>query len=258
MINDNITVTKDYNLDKLINEEKKLVLEAGEKYGDYYYNCLNFIVLMQNFITEAEETAWIFNLFFSQIKKHIVLSFLSVLRRHHIQAMLDLRQVLEAGAKGAYAIAFQLDEDKFIKIDENGTAFEPEELKKMYNWLEQNYPESARSLKELKSTINKSCAHANIINAFQNFKVDEEEKNFEFSFFDEDDIDLVKVDLFFIGNIAKGLMDLFYGVNQKQNQNLITFSLDFRKQLKQYEAIETKLKSEIISKERFAKFLTAK
>lgn len=107
-------------------------------------------------------------------------------------------------------------------------------------------------LKRLKKTINESCAHSNAIYAFQNFELGKEVRRFEFLYFDKDDSDLVKGDLWFIGNVAMGLMDLFYGVNQ--GRNLITFSSDFVARLKQYEVIGNKLKNEMLSKERFSRF----
>ncbi len=238
---------------ELIEKEKEMVLQAEEKYGEYFRNCFNFITLIQDFIKETQPDAWIFVLFLSQIKKHAVLSFFSALRQHHIQAMLNLRQVFEAGAKGAYGIAFP-EEGKFIQKDANGIAFEPEGLvKEAYNWLEVNYPIGTKSLKILKKTINESCAHSNAIYAFSNFALGREERQFKFSFFDKDDPDLVKGDLFFIGNVLMGLMDLFYGVNK--NRDLITFSSDFISRLKQNEIVGKKLKIEMMSKERFSRFI---
>jgi len=235
-----------------INKEKEMLLTAEEKYGEHFRGSFNFVILMQEFIKEVKPEAWIFALFLSQIRKHLVLSFFSALRQHHIQAMLDLRQVYEAGAKGAYAIAFP-DEKKFVQTDDRGMVSEPKRLsKECYKWLEENYPKGTLPLKELKGTINQSCAHANAIYAFQNFKVAKKMRRFDFSFFDRDDIDLVKCDLWFIGNTAMGFMDLFFGVNT--NRNLIVFSSDFITRLKSYEVLGNKLKNELMSKERFSRF----
>jgi hypothetical protein len=43
--------------------------------------------------------------FFSLLKKHHMLALLSALRLHKVQTMINLRQVLEAGAAAAFAIA---------------------------------------------------------------------------------------------------------------------------------------------------------
>lgn len=108
------------------------------------------------------------------------------------------------------------------------------------------------SLKKLKKIINESCAHSNAIYAFHNFDIAKKLRRIELPFFDKNDIDLVKTDLWFIGNTAMGLMDLLYGVNT--NHNLITFCPDFVKRLKAYEATGEKLKVELMKKERFSKF----
>lgn len=238
------------NFQEIIDKEREMLLIAEGKYGEHYRNSFNFVILMQEFIAQAKPKVLIFALFLSLVRKHLVLSFFSALRQHHIQAMLDLRQVFEAGAKGAYAIAFP-DENKFVQKGGKGTLFEPKGLsKECYMWLGKNYPEQALPLEKLKSIINKSCAHANAIFAFPNFKMTG--KRCEFTFFDKDDVDLVKVDLWFVGNTAMGLMDLFYVVNQERS--LITFTSDFITRLKDYEAVGNELKQELMSKERFSRF----
>lgn len=237
---------------EIINKEKDMLLTAEEKYGNHFINSFRFITLMQEFIMEVKPDAWVFALFLSQVRKHLVLSFFSALRQHHNQAMLDLRQVYEAGTKGGYAIAFP-DVSKFVQTDDRGISFEPKGLtNECYKWLEEKYPECTLPLKRLKRSINESCAHANAIYAFQNFKIAKETKKFEFSFFDKDDIDLVKGDLWFIGNTSMGFMDLFFGINK--NRNLIVFSPDFVSKLKDYENFGNELKSELMSKERFSRF----
>lgn len=138
------------NFGEIIDKEREMFLTGENKYGEHFRNSFNFISLMQDFIAEVKPKAWIFALFLSQVRKHLVLSYFSAIRQHHIQAMLDLRQVFEAGAKGAYAIAFP-DENKFVQTDKAGKAFEPKELtKQCYRWLEENYPEANIPLKSLK------------------------------------------------------------------------------------------------------------
>ena len=63
-----------------------------------------------------------------------MLAFLSALRLHHVQAMMNLRQVLEAGAAAAYCIANPKVED-FVDIDEFGIMDPSKELtNKRYRW----------------------------------------------------------------------------------------------------------------------------
>ena len=240
------------SFDHIIDQEKNLLLTAENKYKQYFKNALDFVSLSQNFVIEVEPNGWIFALFLSQIKKHLVLAFFSAIRRHHIQAMMDLRQVFEAGLRAAYAMAFP-NQDIFIKIDGNGISYEPEGLtKKCSDWLGQNYPEASKSMYLLKNNINSLCSHSNAIYAFANFSLEEQKIKFEFDYFDKDDEDLIKGDLFFVGNVAKGLMDLFNGVNKKQN--IITLSSDFAEKLLGFEATENKLRQEMLDKPRFARY----
>ena len=56
-----------------------------------------------------------------------MLGFLSALRLHHVQTMMNLRQVLEAGSAAAYAIANPKIED-FVDTDDFGIMDPSKEL----------------------------------------------------------------------------------------------------------------------------------
>src|SRR2546430_9857689 len=55
--------------------------------------------------------------FFAQVKKHHMLALFSTVRLHKVQALMNLRQVLEAGACAAFAIA-NPDHKHFVDTDE--------------------------------------------------------------------------------------------------------------------------------------------
>ena len=78
-------------------------------------------------------------------------------------------------------------------------------------------------LKTKEDFINKTCAHCSLVYTIQHFQMND--SSFEFSFFDKDDLDLVKGDLWLIGHTAGNLMDIFYGINK--NYKLLTFSDNF-------------------------------
>ena len=69
-----------------------------------------------------------FGRLFWLMKKHHSLAFLSALRLHRVQAMLNLRQVLEAGAGAAYAIE-NPDVRDFVDIDAFGIMDPSEECR---------------------------------------------------------------------------------------------------------------------------------
>jgi hypothetical protein len=238
---------KQATIQNILDSEHEMVLRGAEKYGDYFINASEFNDLLQNFLESADLSRYIFTAFLSQIRKHTTLAWLSATRLHHIQAMMDLRQALEAGVCAAYAIANPGQED-FVDTDENGFLDAPHSLTiKRYKWLEENFPAGSVFIKNMKETINKSVAHPNLIYAHSNFEFtkDKNKDKFFTPFFDIEKKHLIKTDLWQIANIAMGLMDLFYGVNK--NLNAIKFVPDFIPRLKKLEAENHKLKAEMMT-----------
>ena len=103
----------------------------------------------------------------------------------------------------------------------------------------------------MKNAINSSTAHSNIIYAHNNFRFDGEKGKFVTPFFDIEDDYLIKGNLWQIGNIALGIMDLFYGVNKKLG--VIKFIDDFIPRLKALEVENHRLKEEMMNTDRFKK-----
>jgi len=226
-----------------------MILHGAERFGNYFINASEFNNLLQQFIESVDPDRFIFAMFLSQIRKHHLLAHFSAIRLHHIQAMMNLRQVLEAGSCAAYAIA-NPDREGFADIDEKGIIDPSQELaKKRYEWLEDNFKKESDAIKNMKGTINSSTAHSNIVYAHNNFRFDVEQGKFITPFFDIEDDYLVKTDLWQIGNIAIGLMDLFYGVNKKLG--VIKFMDDFVPRLKTLETKNYRLKAEMMNSRRY-------
>ena len=111
-----------------------------------------------------------FGRLFSLMKKQHTLAFLSALRLHRVQAMLNLRQVLEAGAGAAYAIA-NPDVRGFADIDAFGIMDPSKKLvTKRYRWLNENYPDGSKWITGTKGLINSQSAHANIVSAAATYR----------------------------------------------------------------------------------------
>lgn len=228
----------------LIDEENRLCLEAEISYGFFFLNALEFNKLLQSFIVRGKPTAWIFILFLSQLRKHHTLALLSTVRLHHIQAMMDLRQVLESGANAAFAIG-NPDEKLFAELDSNQMLSDSEKLKvARLKWLEKEYPPGSDPIKNQKKKINEAWAHSSILTGFNNFKWGHK-KQIETPFFDFKDDFLIKTSLWLIGNVALGLMDLFWGINQ--TYKILSFHPDFPKLLKDLEADNHRLKYELMN-----------
>lgn len=244
-------VPKQDIIQDILDSEQELVQKAPEKYGDFFAFTMGTYALLQDFLTSVDATRFIFTLFLSQVRKHLLLAILSTVRLHTIQAHMNVRQVLESGVNAAYAIANPEISD-FGEVNNNKVMNTPQRLtKKRYKWLENNFLESSRSIKGTKELLNDSSLHSNIVNGVLNFEPKLEENVFNTPFFDIEDEYHVKVDLWMIGDITWGLMDLFYGVNQ--NIGIIKFSSDFLDCMKKLREQGNCLKQEIKKSERFQK-----
>ncbi|MDA3840568.1 MAG: hypothetical protein PF572_05775 [Patescibacteria group bacterium] len=231
----------------LIDTENELLLKAKNEYDKEYINCLNLVSLLQNFIKSTKLDSWLFNIFLSYIRKHIVLSFFSTLRLHHVQSDANLRQALEATSLACYSLV-HTEKENFMKDDKN---FKDYILNKSYKWLEQKYPDASKAIKISKDQINSSCSHASLAYAFQEFQL--ERDKFSYSFFDKDDKDLVKAYLWNIAHISGNIMDIIYGVNR--DSNMLIFTNDFISKLREYRKINDEIKAESLNKEKFKKHL---
>jgi hypothetical protein len=188
------------------------------------------------------------------MKKHHMLAFLSVLRLHHVQALMNLRQVLEAGGSAAYAIANPAVED-FVDIDAFGI-MDPSAklLKKRYDWLKEKYAPKSEWLKETKDKINSLSTHANIISGARTFRIKDDGTTASTLFFDFEDKEYVKIDLWLISNAAVALMDLFYGVAADvapASRWVIEFRHDFSQVIQGLAAESNTLLDEIKGSDRF-------
>ncbi len=240
---------KQGTIDEILTSEHEMVLCGHERYGEYFENALEFYKLLDEFIKSVNPDRFIFVIFLTQIKKHYILSLFSILRLHHVQAQMDARQVLEAGACAAYAIA-KPDQSGFAETGEHGVLEIGKKVTgKIYKWLNGNFPDGSKAIKNVKGVINNSAAHSNIAYAHKSFKFDNKRGLFEAPFFDFEDKFLVQADLWQLGNIALLLMDLFCGINKKYN--VIKFSDSFFDQLKLLGDKNQKIKEKMMKTKRF-------
>ena len=138
-----------------------------------------------------------------------------------------MRQVLEAGAGAAYAIA-NPDVRGFADIDAFGIMDPSKKLSKHYKWLDQNYPDPSQWIKETKRKINDQTAHANIVSAHATFRGGQTSAAVSMPFFGVEDDDFVQPDLWLIGHAAIRLMDLFYLVTKEFARTTGRSPLEFR------------------------------
>lgn len=237
------------NFQDIIDSESQMMEDAKRRYGEFFDNSFDFIILLQDFIADAKLGSWIFIIMLSHVRKHAVLAFFSIIRRHQIQGFMDLRQVLEGLSIACYALG-HTDLEQLAKIDDDHVI---QEIIKgqHYSWLVTNYPEASKVIKTAKDQVNATCSHANLTYAVQDFKLTE--KSFEFSFFDRDDADLIKGNLWFVGYVCMHVMDIIFRVNK--DHKLLNFLVDYPNRLKALEIKLNELKDEMLKKNRFSQYL---
>lgn len=231
-----------------------MILTAPDRYGQHYESALAWTMFLTRFVRSIDAEIFIFGAFLSQVKKHHTLALLSAVRLHKVQSMMNLRQVLEAGACAAYAIA-NPDPKDFVDVDNHGLLDPSKKLTvKRYKWLEQNYRAGSDAIKEMKDQINVSTAHANLLNTYNTFQPDDKARAFAAPFFDFEDEYYVKSDLWLIGKVALTLLDLFYGVNAELN--LVKLIDDFEARFSQLAQQSETLRQEMMSTDRYKQTMT--
>jgi hypothetical protein len=242
---------KQRTIAEIAETERLLLANADERYPVYYPHALEASLFLSNFVKSVDADRSLFAMFLSQVKKHHTLALFSTVRLHQIQARMNLRQVLEAGASAAFAIANPGPEN-FVNTDEQGILDPSQKLaKKRYDWFATHYRAGSDAIKNMKATINETTAHANLIYTHNNFRFSENNGSFDAPFFDIEDEHFVKTDLWMIGNIAVGLLDVFYGVNQ--GQNVIKFVDDFLPRFEKIARDNNALHAEMTATERYKK-----
>jgi hypothetical protein len=241
---------KQSTFEEIVESERGLVQHAEARYGKYYRNARACSIFLSRSIVTVElshhET---FGRFFSQLKKHHMLALLSTVRLHKVQSMLNLRQVLEAGAAAAFAIA-NPEMHHFVDVDPSGFLDPSKDLaQKRYRWLERHFQSDSQAIKEKKELINRTTSHANIVSANQTYSVDDKQENIAAPFFDIEDEYHVQVDLWLVSSIGVELMALFHRVNQ--TRNAIEFTEDFPAYLNHVARQNDTLHAEITSSDRY-------
>jgi hypothetical protein len=233
----------------LIETERRLALEAPERYGKYYAHAAESSVFFSCFAKSIDPDRAIFARLHALAKKHHTLALFSTVRLHQIQSAMNLRQVLEAGAAAAFSIA-NPEPHHFVEKDKQGLTNSSKKLNgRIYTWLDRGYGAGSQAIKEIKGLINETTAHANLINTNNLFDIDETERMFVTPFFDKEDHHHVRTDLWRIGRVGIVLLDLFYGVNQ--DRNVIKLVDDFVPRFKALAEQNTGFHAEMTSTERY-------
>lgn len=236
-------------LGQILDSEREMVLTASQRYGEYFNHALACSQFLAQFLKSIDRDRSIAASFFGQVKIHHILALFSTVRLHKVQALMNLRQVLEAGACAAFAIA-NPDHKHFVDTDEFGILDPSQKLaKRRYTWLRENYRAGSDAIETLKKQLNSEGTHANLLTAQTNFRPDYNEGWFGAPFFDIEDEHFIKINLWRIGKVAITLLDVFYGVNN--GRNVLKFVDNYVPVFQHLAAKEDVLRQEMISGDRY-------
>ncbi|MFH1983334.1 MAG: hypothetical protein ABIL58_15930 [Pseudomonadota bacterium] len=231
--------------------EHNSVVGSAAKYGTSFVNAHDIVAFSWVCLKSVRPDAFAFILFLSQFQKSITLSLLSALRNHEVQFNLMLRQALEAGALASYAL-HSPDVEGFARTDAHDCLFTDRKVaKKAYKWLESEYPTHSKSMKYMKDQINESYAHASILPASDNIQFDFHKIGS--TFFDKPDELITIQHLWWIGNVVIGILDLFEHITMRYPK--VTLVPDFRKKMQRFGRDNTRIKIELQTNPRFARWI---
>lgn len=234
---------------EIAESEAAMVHDAAERFGDHFRNAWACSVLLSRCVVSMKHSRLHFGRFLALTKKHHILAVLSLVRLHKVQAMMNLRQTLEAGCAAAFAIANPEDEH-FFKIDQHGIVTSPQKLTdKRYRWLDQNFKTRSDGIKAKKELINNNQAHTNVIMADSIFQMDDTGELANAPFFDIEDNYFVKGDLWLTATIALELADWFYGINK--GRDVIEFAPGFVDEMQALAKGTDSLRAEMVETDRY-------
>jgi hypothetical protein len=243
------------SLEEIIESERHMLLDAPARYGKYYQHARNATMYLSLCVETIEhDRADMFGRLHALMKKHHTLAFLSALRLHKVQAMMNLRQVLEAGAAAAFAIPHP-EQAHFVNTDEHGILDPSQELtKRRYRWLNGTYPQQSKWIRDTKDRLNSQVSHANVIIGDNTFSISDDGTTAAAPFFDKEDDFLVIADLWLISHVAIILMDFLFGVARdvgNAGHKVIGFRSDFLRTVPGLGAESNALLAECMASDRY-------
>ena len=239
------------NLNQVSQDEHNLILYAQQEYGIDYDSAQEIALLYGKFIKSVSADHFVFLSFLSQFNKFLILSILSAVRRHQVQAMLGLRQCIETGMMAAYAITVVNPKNFAIKKADGTLQCVEKSKDKCFKWIEQKYPQHSKALYGTKTKyINGVFAHANFISTQANFQADQ--RKFHIVFWDETDLTMVKSSLWIIANAALCILDIIY--NESKSNSKIKVDPDFKDVYARLKKTNDALRDELKKHPRFSKW----
>lgn len=237
-------------LTELIEGEHQKTLKALERYGANFAHNLKVFQLLEGFFTDVKAPQDIFLRFYFSFRNFYWLTLFSIIRLHHVQSSLNLRQMIEYGTDAAYAIVFP-EVEKFADTDEFGIMDSTQPLKsKRYKWLDENYKATSQAILKIKSPVQVS-SHSNISDTNRGYKfvASDDSAQIHVSFFDFEDDYMEKAALWQLANTTLAILGLWYEISR--DYKTLELIPDFAQKHATLMQENQQIKSELTATDRF-------
>ncbi|WP_063564833.1 hypothetical protein [Paenibacillus sp. O199] len=201
------------NIHSLSKEENRLIEIAQEKYHIYFDLANHLATFQSNFLkSNIQKEANFFIGFMNQSNTSSLLSLLSILRHHTIQAKLTMRHSLEASMSACYALD-NPDQEKFYTVNGEELIFKKKFMEKVYDWIKDDYPEQSKIIESDKKVLN-GYTHSNFKTVALNVREMNNGQILSTRFFDNsyDDflnINMTQLELFAYSTSVMNMLDLY-------------------------------------------------
>lgn len=234
------------NLDCLLQREAELFHSAEHRLGWPVAMARDATLLLSNFMESVSAARHVFIRCMAMVKVHHTLAFMSTLRLHHVQSMMNLRQVAEATSNAAFALAHP---DLDLIDAETGLVLHPKEISaKSYKWIEQAFPRHSSDLKVIKDIINEQSAHFNIVNSTLIVTDSAEDEIWRADFFDLEDRHFELSDLWVSTMLA--LCSIHLMIEVAKVHGGFVLALDAEERAHNVKAQADKLRADLMGSER--------
>ena len=234
-------------------EEDKVFMDTIVKNSRLAIHTNDIIFFVNGFYEGIKPEAIHFLAFLTQLRGALVLSLLSLLRRHENQSQFMMRLAIESITKAGYALTIT-DDKEIVNYHEDGTMSEAKSFqKKAYDWIEANYPIHSEKLKDFKDQINFHYSHSNIFNAACDWFPTIGDKEIHSPFFDKEDQLLLDAALWQLANITLFGIDLISKAGA--SSGVIKLKLDFQERFDGFVNRHKKLTEEYKNHSRFVRHI---
>ena len=153
---------KSISLPEIIAEEHRLALAAGQDHSRLHEFTTRGLSLIANDNFTIDKSRYIFAACMAAVRKHVILAYLSAVRRHRAQCALNLRIMLEYACAALFALG-EPNEAKVIGSQPDGSPLTQDRTKeRAYKWLVKHHGEVSARFKTARDGISKFEAHGGI------------------------------------------------------------------------------------------------